>query len=49
LKLVEAIGALPELDRTEEQVRTSRFQDKLEDWRKLATFEEIWQEIHDHA
>lgn len=30
LKLVEAIRALPELERTEEQIRTGRFEDKLE-------------------
>ncbi|KAF9249958.1 hypothetical protein DTO006G1_5917 [Penicillium roqueforti] len=47
LKLVEAIRALPDLDRTEEQVRTSRFQDRLEDWRNLAAFKDIWEETHD--
>lgn len=45
LKLVETIRGLPELDRTEEQVRTSRFQDMLEKWRNLEAFEEIWQDI----
>lgn len=47
LKLVETIRGLPELDRTEEQVRTSRFQDMLEKWRNLEAFEEIWQDIDD--
>lgn len=42
LKLVEAIRALPELDRTEEQIRTGRFDDKLERWRNLEKFENIW-------
>lgn len=49
LRLVEAIRALPDLDRTEEQVRTSRFQDRLEDWRNLAVFKDIWEETHDRA
>ena len=49
LRLVEAIRALPDLDRTEEQVRTSRFQDRLEDWRNLAAFKDIWEETHDRA
>ncbi|KAJ9214706.1 hypothetical protein DTO166G4_3762 [Paecilomyces variotii] len=42
LRLVEAIRALPELDRTEEQIRTGRFDDKLERWRNLEKFENIW-------
>ncbi|KAJ5803471.1 uncharacterized protein N7503_005921 [Penicillium pulvis] len=48
LKLVETVRSLPELDRTEEQVRTSRFQDMLEKWRNLEAFEEIWQDIDSH-
>lgn len=47
LKLVETIRGLPGVDRTEEQVRTSRFQDMLEKWRNLEAFEEIWQDIDD--
>ncbi|KAJ5636371.1 uncharacterized protein N7484_009684 [Penicillium longicatenatum] len=44
LELVEAIRALSELDRTEEQFRSSRFQDTLEMWRNLEAFEKIWQD-----
>lgn len=46
LKLVEAIRALPELDRTEEQIRTGRFNDKLERWRNLEKFENIWSDTY---
>ncbi|OOQ82405.1 hypothetical protein PEBR_39204 [Penicillium brasilianum] len=46
LKLVEAIRALPELERTEEQIRTRRFEDKLETWRSLEAFENIWSETY---
>lgn len=46
LKLVDAIRALPELDRTEEQTRTGRFKDKLETWRSLEAFENIWSETY---
>lgn len=46
LKLVEAIRALPELDRTEEQIRTGRFDDKLERWRNLEKFENIWSDTY---
>jgi hypothetical protein len=42
LKLIEAIRALPELERTEEQIRTGRFEDKLETWRSLEAFTNIW-------
>ena len=44
LKLIEAIRALPELERTEEQIRTGRFEDKLETWRSLEAFTDIWSE-----
>lgn len=49
LKLVEAIRALPELDRTEEQVRRSSFQDQLEGWRNLTAFKDIWEETHERT
>lgn len=42
LKLVEAIRALPKLERTEEQIRTRRFEHKLETWRSLEAFGNIW-------
>lgn len=42
LKLIEAIRALPQLERTEEQIRTGRFEDKLEAWRSLEAFDYIW-------
>lgn len=46
LKLIEAIRALPELERTEEQIRTGRFEDKLETWRSLQAFTDIWCETY---
>lgn len=46
LKLVDAIRALPELDRTKEQIRTGRFKDKLETWRALESFKNIWPETY---
>ncbi|KAJ9312470.1 hypothetical protein DTO271D3_7331 [Paecilomyces variotii] len=46
LRLVEAIRALPELDRTEEKIRTGRFDDKLERWRNLEKFENIWSDTY---
>ncbi|KAJ5733731.1 hypothetical protein N7493_002517 [Penicillium malachiteum] len=40
--LVEAIRALPELERSEEQIRAGRFEDRLESWKSLEKFEYIW-------
>ncbi|RLL96001.1 hypothetical protein CFD26_103305 [Aspergillus turcosus] len=41
LRLVEAIKALPTLDSTEEQIRTWRFKEKSERWRKMEAFDDI--------
>ncbi len=43
-KLVEAIRALPELERTEEQIQMHSFVDRLDRWRRLGAFETIWAE-----
>ncbi|KAJ5600282.1 hypothetical protein N7450_001349 [Penicillium hetheringtonii] len=42
LKVVEAVRALPALERTECQIRSGRFADRLLQWKKLEKFEEIW-------
>ncbi|KAJ5730577.1 uncharacterized protein N7483_005085 [Penicillium malachiteum] len=42
LKLVEAIRVLSELERTEEQIRAGRLEDKLELWKSLERFEYVW-------
>ncbi|KAJ6016211.1 hypothetical protein N7540_010802 [Penicillium herquei] len=42
LKLVEAIRALPELERTEKQIHIGRFEEKLEAWKSLEKFENVW-------
>jgi hypothetical protein len=47
LKLIEAIRALPGLDRTEEQIRKGQFSDRLERWRTLEAFDNIWSETWD--
>ncbi|KAJ5127967.1 hypothetical protein N7448_008746 [Penicillium atrosanguineum] len=46
LKLIEAIRALPQLERTEEQIRTGGFEDRLEAWRSLEAFDYIWSETY---
>lgn len=46
LKLIEAIHALPRLERTEEQIRTGCFEDRLETWKSLEAFEYIWSETY---
>ena len=46
LKLIEAIRALPQLERTEEQIRTGCFEDRLETWRSLEAFDYIWSETY---
>ncbi|KAJ5707575.1 hypothetical protein N7488_007376 [Penicillium malachiteum] len=42
LKLVEAIRALPELERTEDQIRAGRFEEKLKAWKSLEKFDYVW-------
>jgi hypothetical protein len=42
LKLVEAIRALPEIERTEEQIRVWRFKERLQRWIDMEAFDEIW-------
>ncbi|KAF7183544.1 hypothetical protein CNMCM7691_003823 [Aspergillus felis] len=49
LKLIEAIRALPQLERTEEQIRTGCFEDRLETWRSLEAFNYIWSETYSHC
>ncbi|KAJ5998778.1 hypothetical protein N7451_006588 [Penicillium sp. IBT 35674x] len=46
LNLVDVIRALPELDGTEEQIRTGHFKDRLEAWRSLAAYKNIWLETY---
>ncbi|KAJ5953664.1 hypothetical protein N7454_000560 [Penicillium verhagenii] len=46
LKIVQAIRGLPELERTEEQICTGRFENRLEAWRSLEAFADIWSEAH---
>lgn len=52
LKMVEAIRALPGIDRTEEQIRTWRFKERLQRWIDMEAFDEIWftayQREYDH-
>jgi hypothetical protein len=47
LKIIEAIRALPGLDRTEEQINKGQFSDRLERWRSLEAFDDIWSETWD--
>lgn len=47
LELVGAIQALPGLDMTAESEESGRWKDKLERWRSLEEFWEIWQDIYD--
>ncbi|KAJ5953161.1 hypothetical protein N7454_000057 [Penicillium verhagenii] len=42
LKLIEAICTLPELERTEEQIRAGQLEDKLETWKSFKRFEYAW-------
>ncbi|GFF36554.1 hypothetical protein IFM46972_04925 [Aspergillus udagawae] len=42
LKLVEVIKALPQLERTKEQIHTRQFEQKWERWRDMEAFDEIW-------
>jgi hypothetical protein len=46
LKLIEAIRALPQLERTEEQIHRGCFEDRLETWRSLEAFDYIWSETY---
>lgn len=42
LKLVEVIRALPGIDRTEKQIRVWQFKERLERWRDMEAFYEMW-------
>lgn len=42
LKVVEAVRALPVLERTEDQIRAGNFANSLLRWNRLEKFEEIW-------
>ncbi|KUI52732.1 hypothetical protein VP1G_00107 [Cytospora mali] len=44
LELVDAVQALPDLERTEQQVKEWRFKEKVKRWRNMEAFWEIWDE-----
>ncbi|KUI71802.1 hypothetical protein VM1G_06968 [Cytospora mali] len=49
LELVEAVQALPDLERTEQQVKEWRFKEKVKRWRDMEAFWEIWDEGYERC